>query len=95
MNPAADSTPGTADEAVERAARWTLRLGLEAPAVFLLEMQKPMARFTGHGLEMILPLVPALWRDRVKGCGAVLADPGRLEALIRRIERGQSVQPPP
>ena len=56
-------------------------------------MQKPLARLTGHGLEMVLPLLPAPWRDRVEGYGGLIADPDRLEALIRRIEEGQNVQP--
>lgn len=82
-----------ADPALEQAARWTWRLGLEAPAVFLLEMQKPMARFLGHGLEMVLPLVPALWQGRVRRYGTLLSDPGRIEQLIRRIEQGNRAAP--
>ena len=82
------------DEALEHAARWTRRLGLEAPAIFVLEMQKPMARFLGHGLEMVLPLVPPLWQGRARRYRSLLTDPRRIEQLIRRIEQGDGAAPP-
>jgi hypothetical protein len=88
VKPPTTSLTNGADRSLETIAYHVHRLGLEIPAVFLLEMQKPLARFAGHGLEMILPLVPPGWRERAKDFGTVLTDPRRLEELVHRIERG-------
>lgn len=81
------------DEAVTRTAGQIRRLGLEAPAVFFLEMQKPLARFYGHGLEMVRPLVPPAWRIKLGPLGHALSDPAQIEALIRALERRGSSGP--
>ena len=90
MNERSEIRPHEGDPALRDLADRVRRLGLETPAVFLLEMQKPLARFAGHGIEMILPMMPAPWRERARKYGALVADPARLEALIQRLEQGQA-----
>ena len=73
---------------VDRAAKWIVEKGLATPAVFLLEMHKPVAPF---GSMMMLGAIPFL--GPFVGFGALerfalmAEDRNNVERLICRIEQ--------
>ena len=86
------------ESALERGARWVVEKGLATPAVFLLELHKPVAPI---GSMMILAAMPFL--GPFVGFGAMerlalfTEERGNVERLIRRIEelscRGGATDP--
>ena len=83
-------TPLPADERealLNRAAHVVVARGLEAPAIFMLEMHKPLAFVASQSLVVAAPLFgPLLGPHRVQQLSRLLHEPGSVDDLIRRIE---------
>jgi hypothetical protein len=61
--------------------------GLEAPAIFFLELHKPLATFGGLVAAFVEPLaMPFFGAERVREFRELIEDRDRLEQFIRCIE---------
>lgn len=86
--PLHETTAELADERIEQAARLVQRFGLEVPAVFLLEMSKPVSFVAGSAVHMASPLIGHLLlkEELMTDYANILSDRKLLEKLICRIE---------
>jgi len=74
--------------AITRVAKRIVDMGFVTPAVFFLEMVKPMSLLGSHFLVFIGPLVSAFLRaDRYYRATELLEEPRNVEFLISEIER--------
>jgi hypothetical protein len=75
------------EELLEKLATQVARRGLSVPAIVALEMHRPMAFMLSQTLIALTPLFgPLIGLNRMQTLGRLLAEPGGVEALIRRIE---------
>lgn len=77
---------------IDKIANKIADLGLIAPAIFLLEANKPLA-FIGSQLLLVAePTVDILWPDSVtRNMADLLADPDQVDRLIASLE-GKAAQ---
>ena len=80
--------PETEREALlEKIATQVARRGLSVPAIIALELHRPLAFTLSQGMIALTPLFgPVVGLSRMQSFGRLLAEPGGVEALIRRIE---------
>ncbi len=77
----------TESAAVERAARWIVEKGLATPAVFLLEMHKPVAPLGSMMLLGAMPFLgPFVGFGVIERAALFAEDRGNVERLITRTE---------
>ncbi|MGI6358944.1 MAG: hypothetical protein ACOX2K_09685 [Bacillota bacterium] len=86
--PLHETTPELADERIEQAARLVQRYGMEVPAIFFLELSKPVSFAAGSALHMATPIIGSLLmkEDLMTDYANILSDRNLLEKLICRIE---------
>ena len=76
------------DALLERLAEGIARRGLEVPALFALEVHRPLAGTLAHGLIGLTPLLgPVLGAERLTAAARLLAEPGAIDDLMARLER--------
>ncbi len=79
------------DALLGAAADAILRRGLAVPAVFALEMNRPLSFLASQSLIGLAPLLaPVLGIERMQRLARLLAEPGSVAELIRRLEEGRS-----
>jgi len=84
-----EPTEAETEKALDEAADSILKRKLEAPAIFALEMHKPIAPFLGYGALAMAPfLVPFFGFDTVNDYSRVFSKRQNVERLIRRLEAG-------
>ncbi|MCX6367428.1 MAG: hypothetical protein NTX57_12045 [Armatimonadetes bacterium] len=72
---------------LEKISTQVVKRGLSVPAIIALEMHRPMAFMLSQSLIALTPLFgPLVGLNRMQVFGRLLAEPGGVEALIRRIE---------
>lgn len=75
-------------DAILRIAERILRTGLVTPAVFFLELIKPLSLLTSHTLVFFGPIITAFVRqDKYYLITELLEEPKNVEFLISEIER--------
>ena len=75
------------EEYVERLAGHIRRLGLETPALIMLEAHRPLARLGGHFLAVTEPVAAGLvGLERVRRLREVLFDAEAVERLLQLLE---------
>jgi len=75
------------EELIEAVARKVVQRRLEVPAVFFLEMNKPLSFIMGQSLLVAMPfLAPILGIQRVEQLSQLLQDRENVDRLIERIE---------
>lgn len=80
-------TPEERDRALDEVVARVRRYGLETPALFFLEMHRPLAGLAGMASFMATPLFGAfLGLDRVEKYAAMISDPDALDALAERLD---------
>ncbi|MGC8833878.1 MAG: hypothetical protein ACP5R4_07455 [Armatimonadota bacterium] len=80
---------------IEIVARKVVERRLEVPAVFFLEMNKPLSFIVGQSLLVAMPfLAPLLGFQRVEQLSALLQDRENVDRLIQRIEELSSRRRP-
>lgn len=81
-------TDEEADVLLDKAAAQILKRQLQAPAILMLEMHKPLARLGSQASIVFSPfLVPFLGFDNVNNYSRLMGKPGAVEALMQRLER--------
>jgi hypothetical protein len=85
------------EQMIERLVQWIEARGLRAPAILLLEANKPLALFGGQALLFLQPLLglvgPALgWpggKEPAAEWAALLEDPAGMDRILERLETRQ------
>ena len=61
--------------------------GLQIPALFALELNRPLGNTLAHGLVGLTPLLgPVLGAERLDTAARLLSEPGAMDELISRLE---------
>jgi hypothetical protein len=82
-----DVTDKDRDTFIEAVAQRVVKMRMEAPAIFFLEMHKPLAFVAGQSLLVASPvLAPFFGIDKVGQASEIMSDRANVERLIRRIE---------
>lgn len=86
------SSAGAEGEALlDEIAAAVVRRGLGAPAVFFLEMNRPLAFLAGQATHVLVPfLAPVFGIGRMQQVARVLNDRAGVDRLLERIERFES-----
>lgn len=86
--PVYETTPEAADQLIERVAKAIQRYGMEVPAVFFLEMSKPLSFTAGSLVHAATPLLGVYTEDEhvFTDIATILSERTLLEKLICRIE---------
>lgn len=85
---------GTVDEArrselINRLANAIAQHGLKAPAIWFLEMHKPLHFLGAQALVFFEPLLSSFWNGAlVRDWALLLEDRGNIELLLERLEEG-------
>jgi hypothetical protein len=75
-------------EAIAKIAQKIIDRGFVTPAVFFLELMKPLSLLSSHALVFFGPFVTAFMRqDKYYRIAELLEDPKNVEFLISEIER--------
>ena len=75
-------------EAITRIAQKIIDKGFVTPAVFFLELMKPLSLLGSHALVFFGPIITAFVRqDKFYRATELLEDPKNVEFLISEIER--------
>jgi len=75
-------------EAITRIAQKIIDRGFVTPAVFFLELMKPLSLLGSHALVFFGPIITAFVRqDKFYRAAELLEDPKNVEFLISEIER--------
>ena len=75
-------------EAIARIARKIIDRGFVTPAVFFLELMKPLSLLSSHALVFFGPIITAFIRGyKYYRATELLEDPKNVEFLISEIER--------
>jgi hypothetical protein len=70
------------------------RRHLQAPALFALEMNRPLTFLASQSLIALAPLIaPLIGLEKTQQIGRLLAEPGVVDALIARIEATENLLP--
>ncbi|HIE52409.1 MAG TPA: hypothetical protein EYP85_11670 [Armatimonadetes bacterium] len=82
-----DLTPERRRELLEAIARRIVDYRLETPAVFFLELHKPLAFLGSQAFLAASPLLtPFIGPERMEEYAELMSRPENVEALIQRIE---------
>jgi hypothetical protein len=76
------------DRLLDRVAEQVVRRGLVTPAVFFLEMNRPLGFLAGQATHLLTPFLAALFGLKtVQALAALLEEPGSVDRLLDRIEQ--------
>ncbi|GAB4459969.1 MAG: hypothetical protein OHK0029_23260 [Armatimonadaceae bacterium] len=80
-------TPQERHHLLDSVAEAIRQRGLQTPALFFIEMHRPLGFLAAQGLIVLTPmLAPLLGLDRVQKLGRLLSDPEAVEELVRLLE---------
>lgn len=83
-----NESPVNRDELIDAIARRIVGCGMEVPAVFFLEMNKPLAFITGQALLVGAGIfAPFVGLDRWNDFCQLMSERVNVERLIQRIEQ--------
>jgi len=75
------------EETIEKVAAKVSQLGLEMPAILMLEAHKPLTFFANQGLIFLTPILYPLFGGRTQRAARFFEDRKNVEKLIQRIEQ--------
>ena len=85
--PPQDAEPRTEDTLFDRIAEEVVRRGLVTPAVFFLELHRPLGFLAGQATHLLSPFLgPLLGMQNVRLLARLLEDPASVDRLLERIE---------
>jgi len=86
LTPEAPLTDGEA--LLDQIAAAVLRRGLVTPAVFFLELNRPLAFLAGQATHVLVPfLAPLVGIGKMQEVARLLNDPRSIDRLLERIDR--------
>jgi hypothetical protein len=84
------------DPLLDRVAAQVVRRGLVTPAVFFLELHRPLSFLAGQATHALQPfLAPVFGYETVKRLARMLEDPANVDRLLDRIEQFEKEGLPP
>jgi hypothetical protein len=87
LSPTEPLTPEERDRALDEITARIRRHGLETPALFFLEMHRPLAGLASMASFVVTPLFGAfLGLDKVERYASMIGDPDALDALVERLD---------
>jgi hypothetical protein len=91
IDPVAMEAPADDDALLDQVAAAVVRRGLVAPAVFFLELNRPLAFLAGQATHVLAPfLAPLVGIGRMDEVARMLNDPASVDRLLERMERLES-----
>jgi hypothetical protein len=75
------------EETIEKVATKISQLGLEVPAIMMLEAHKPLTFFANQGLIFLSPILYPLFGGKTERAARFFEKRGNVEALIKRVEQ--------
>jgi len=75
------------EETIEKVATKISQLGLEAPAILMLEAHKPLAFFANQGLVFLTPILYPFFGGKTERAAKFFEERKNIEALIKRVEK--------
>jgi hypothetical protein len=79
--------PTDGEALLDQIAAAVVRRGLVAPAVFFLELNRPLAFLAGQATHVLVPfLAPLVGIGRMQEVARMLNDPGSIDRLLERLE---------
>jgi hypothetical protein len=75
------------EKTIEKVATKISQLGLETPAVLMLEAHKPLTFFVNQGLIFLTPILYPLFGGNTQRAAKFFEDRQNVEKLIQRIEQ--------
>lgn len=88
--------PDERERLLNEVAAAVAKRGLQTPALFALEMHRPLAFTLSQSLIVFGPLfAPLIGVERMERAARLLREEGAIDALIERIERTQPPQQQP
>ena len=78
----------TDDALLDRVAEQVVRRGLVTPAVFFLELHRPLSFLAGQATHALQPfLAPLFGYETVQRLARLLEDPANVDRLLERLEQ--------
>src|SRR5712691_5540847 len=83
----ASRTPGVG-EILDRIAAEVVRRGMVTPAVFFIELNRPLSFLAGQAAHMLFPfLAPLFGIGTARQLAELLEDPANLDRLLKKMEQ--------
>ncbi len=74
------------DETIDKVATRISNLGLEVPAILMLEAHRPLTFFANQGLIFLTPILYPLLGNRTEQAAAFFEERENVEKLIKRLD---------
>jgi hypothetical protein len=75
------------EETIEKVATKISQLGLELPAILMLEAHKPLTFFANQGLIFLSPILYPLFGGKTERAAKFFEERNNVERLIKRLEQ--------
>lgn len=86
--PDAAQPPPVADTLLDRIAAEVVRRGMVTPAVFFIELNRPLSFLAGQATHVLFPfLAPLLGVALARQLAELLEEPANVDRLLAKIER--------
>jgi hypothetical protein len=86
--PTADGGPPEAEALLDRIAAEVVRRGMMTPAVFFIELNRPLSFLAGQAAHVLFPfLAPLLGLGLARQLAELLEDPANVDRLLEKIEQ--------
>jgi len=86
--PGTDPDAGDGEALLDQIAAAVVRRGFATPAVFFLELNRPLAFLAGQATHVLAPfLAPLVGIAKMQEVARVLNDPRSIDRLLERIDR--------
>ena len=82
-----DIEPIDWEETIEKVANKISQLGLEVPAILMLEAHKPLTFFANQGLIFLSPILYPLFGGKTERAAKFFEERENVEKLIKRVEK--------
>ena len=82
-----DIEPIDWEETIEKVANKISQLGLEIPAILMLEAHKPLTFFANQGLIFLSPILYPLFGGKTERAAKFFEERENVEKLIKRVEK--------
>jgi len=82
-----DITVERRDELINKVAEQVVKRGLETPATFFVEMNRPLSFIGGQGLIFLAPILGVIFNQQtIEEFGRLMEDRKNIDRLLDRIE---------
>jgi len=83
-----DTPPPAPNELLDRIAAEVVRRGLVTPAVFFIELNRPLSFLAGQAAHVLFPfLAPLFGIGTARQLAELLEDPANVDRLLKKMER--------